>query len=273
MVIKEALRFGTSFLKESSDTPSLDTSLLLEKALGCDKLTLIKNRDVLIDDDDLNLFKSFLERRKSKEPVAYILEKKEFMGLAFSVSEGVLIPRPDTETLVEYALEHCNGSVLDIGTGSGAIAVSLAKFGKNLDVYAVDVSEKALDTAKCNAENNGVSINFSKLDILKEDIPGKFDSIISNPPYIRTDVLETLESDVKDFEPLLALDGGFDGLTFYKVIAKKAASALNVNGIIIFEIGFDQAKEVSEILEKDFKDIKVLYDLGQNSRVVTGIKK
>ncbi len=273
MVIKEALRFGTSFLKDVSDSASLDASLLLEKVLGCDKLFLIKNRDEVLSEENLDLFKTCLERRKNSEPMAYILEKKEFMGLTFSVKKGVLIPRPDTETLVEYAIENCKGSVLDIGTGSGAIAVSLAKFGKDLDVSAVDISDEALDIARCNAENNSVSIKFSRLDILKEEIPGKFDAIISNPPYIRTDVLETLDSDVKDFEPTLALDGGRDGLIFYRVITEKAISSLNENGLIIFEIGFDQAREVSEILEKDFKDIKVLYDLGQNPRVVTGRKK
>ncbi len=273
MVIYEALRFGTSFLKDVSDTASLDSSLLLEKVLGCDRLFLIKNRDEILDDEALSLFKSHLERRKNTEPIAYILGEKEFMGLSFSVKEGVLIPRPDTETLVEYAIENCRGSVLDIGTGSGAIAVSLAKFGKDLEVSAVDISETALETAKLNAENNGVNINFSKLDILNDEISGKFDAIISNPPYIRTDVLKTLDSDVRDFEPKLALDGGDDGLIFYRVIAKKATEALNEKGLIIFEIGFDQAKEVSEILDADFCDIKVLYDLGKNPRVVTGMKK
>ncbi len=273
MVIKEALILGSSLLSDVSETPALDSKLLLEKVLSCDRLYLIKNRDEVLSEDILNLYKSFLERRSKNEPLAYITGEKEFMGLSFKVNENVLIPRPDTEVLAEFAIENCSGKVLDIGTGSGAIAVSLAKLGKSVEVSAVDVSEKALEVAKANAELNGAEVDFSKLDILEEEIKGKFDTIISNPPYIRTDVLKTLGANVKDFEPSLALDGGDDGLIFYRVITEKAASALNKKGRLLFEIGFDQADEVSEIMQKDFCDIKVLKDLGGNPRVVTGIKK
>ncbi|MBQ2942388.1 MAG: peptide chain release factor N(5)-glutamine methyltransferase [Clostridia bacterium] len=273
MVIKEALMMGTALLSEVSETPSLDSKILLEKACNCDRLFLLRNRDEEISADSLELYKTYLERRKLKEPVAYITNEKEFMGLPFYVDKNVLIPRPDTEILVEYAIDNCHGNILDIGTGSGAIAVSIAKYGKDVSVYACDISKKALAIAEKNASSNDAPVSFFNIDILKDDLNGKYDAVISNPPYIRSDVVLTLSENVKDYEPSLALNGGDDGLIFYRTITEKACKVLNSGGILAYEIGFDQGKEVSDIMQPLFKDIKVLKDFSGNDRVVTGIKK
>ena len=273
MVIKEALMLGTSILADASNTPGLDSKILLEKACNCDRLFLLRNRDEALEDEAFSLYQSYLERRKSKEPVAYITNEKEFMGLSFYVDKNVLIPRPDTEVLAEFVISNCHGNILDIGTGSGALSVSIAKLGNDVSVSACDISEEALKIAERNALSNNVSVNFFKKDILNEELTEKYDTIISNPPYIRSDVVLTLDSNVKDFEPPLALDGGADGLIFYRVITKKAYGALNPGGILAYEIGFDQGAEVSEIMLPFFRDVKVIKDLAGNDRVVTGIKK
>lgn len=273
MVIKEALMLGTSLLSDVSDTPGLDSKILLEKACNCDRLFLLRNRDEEISEENFLIYKSFLERRKSNEPIAYITNEKEFMGLLFYVDKNVLIPRPDTEILAEYAISNCRGKILDIGTGSGALSVSIAKLGKDVSVSACDISEAALSIAEKNALSNGVSVNFFRCDILKDELNEKYDAIISNPPYIRSDVVLTLDRNVKDFEPSLALDGGDDGLIFYRTITKKAYDALNSGGILAYEIGFDQGKDVSDIMKPLFDDVKILKDFAGNDRVVTGIKK
>ncbi len=273
MVIKEALMFGSSFLSPVSETPGLDSKILLEKACNCDRLFLLRNRDEEVPKEALTIYKTFLERRKKEEPIAYITNEKEFMGLSFYVDENVLIPRPDTEILAEYAISNCHGKILDIGTGSGALAVSIGKYLNDASVSACDISDKALMVAKKNAISNDVNVNFFHIDILNDNISGTYDAIVSNPPYIRSDVVLTLGNNVKDYEPKGALDGGSDGLIFYRIITEKAYSALNNNGILAYEIGFDQAKEVSEIMTPYFTDIKVLKDLSGNDRVVTGIKK
>ena len=273
MVIKEALIYGTDMLKCVSDTPSLDSKILLEKACNCDRLFLLRNRDEELPEEAFSIYNSFLERRKLKEPVAYITGEKEFMGLSFYVDKNVLIPRPDTEILAEYAIENCHGKILDIGTGSGALSVSIAKLGKDVSVSALDISEEALKVAEKNALSNEVSVNFFRSDILSDELTEKYDAIISNPPYIRSDVVLTLEENVRDYEPSTALDGGCDGLIFYRIITKKAYDALNSGGILAYEIGFDQGKDVSDIMKPLFDDVKVLKDFAGNDRVVTGIKK
>ena len=273
MVIKEALMLGTSLLTDVSDTPGLDSKILLEKACNSDRLFLLRNRDEKLDDETFSLYQSYLERRKLKEPIAYITNEKEFMGLSFYVDKNVLIPRPDTEVLAEFVIDNCHGKILDIGTGSGALSVSIAKYLKDSLVSACDISEGALDIAKKNASANEVSVTFFKKDILSEDLTEKYDAIVSNPPYIRSDVVLTLDENVKDFEPTLALDGGADGLIFYRVITKKAFDSLNDKGVLAFEIGYDQGNEVSEIMTPYFSEVTVIKDLAGNDRVVTGIKK
>ncbi len=213
-----------------------------------------------------------LEIRNGK-PYEYITQKCNFMGSDFFVNESVLIPRIDTEPLVEFVFDLKKREevlkILDICTGSGCIGVSLAKFFVNSSVIAVDISQHALDIAKTNAKNNGVDGRFStiQMDILHEFPAGHFDIIIANPPYIKTNDIETLSSSVRDFEPHLALDGGFDGLIFYKSLVKSASILKNCE--VIFEIGYDQAHDVQILLKNEGVFMsRVIKDLAGNDRGV-----
>lgn len=265
MVIKEALTL----------LDKREAELILCHILDINMTELILNRNKELEKREEDLYLNLIKRRKSGEPVQYIIGNCEFMSLEFLVDENVLIPRSDTETLVENVIDILGdkcAKVLDIGTGSGCIGISLLKYCKNITVECVDISPKAIEIAKKNAENNGVSdrIKFTVMDILKETLDGKYDVLVSNPPYIRPDVIEGLEKQVKDFEPYSALYGGEDGLLFYKRITDFAPLILNDNGVLAFEIGYDQGESVKSLLEKDFSDIKVIKDLCGNDRVVLG---
>ena len=212
------------------------------------------------------------EKRINHIPLGYIFGHTEFFGRKFKVNSDVLIPRLDTEVLVEQLIAEIKDknqfySVLDIGTGSGAVAITLA-LETGADVTAVDISENALKVASENASELGADVKFIKSDIFDGVGDRKFDIIASNPPYIETDVIPTLDSEVKDYEPHLALDGGKDGLNFYKKIISGAKRHLNSDGKIFFEIGYNQAEALKSLLQKDFKDIKVIKDYGGNDRVV-----
>ncbi len=270
MVIKDILRAAAEQLKGISDTPMLDARILMETACGCDRLFLIKNSDLTLSENASELFHTLLSERLLGKPIAYITGCKEFMGLDFRVNEDVLIPRPDTEALVEFAIKTDKKRILDIGTGSGAIAVSLAKYIPDSSVFAIDISENALKIAAENAASNNVSITFLKTDVLSEELPSGFDLIVSNPPYIKNSVIPTLADSVKNFEPITALSGGDDGLLFYREITKKAVLSLQSKGILAFEIGYDQASEVSEIMSEHYEGITVIKDLSGCDRVVWG---
>lgn len=261
MVINAALSEGAKRLRAVSDVPLLESRILMEKATGLDRLGLIKKGVDELECDEEKRYFLLLGDRLTGRPIAYIIGHKEFMGLDFFVDENVLIPRPDTETLVQAALDSGKKRILDIGTGSGAIAVSLARLDPLAEVSAVDISQNALAVAEKNAKENGVSVSFSRLDILNEEISGTFDMIVSNPPYISDFVIPTLDETVKNFEPRLALSGGEDGLIFYREITKKALRALEPGGLLMFEIGFDQGEAVSEIMAGDYKNIKIIKDL------------
>ena len=201
--------------------------------------------------------------------------KTNFYGYDFKVDKNVLIPRLDTEILIEEIIKDIKSrsgeiSVLDIGTGSGAIAVSIQK-ETGTKVTAVDISKNALEIAKFNAEQNDAKIEFILSDLF-ENVKQKFDFIVSNPPYIETETIKSLDKEVVLNEPILALDGGADGLDFYKRIIADAPKYLKKNGRLYFEIGYNQASSVSELMKKDFKNIKVLKDYGNNDRVVLGEK-
>lgn len=214
-----------------------------------------------------------VEKRLKHIPLAYIFGKTSFYGYDFNVNENVLIPRMDTEVLIEKLVLDINlmaekPSVLDIGTGSGAIAIVVQK-ETGAKVTAVDVSPKALDIAKRNAEKNDADIKFVLSDLFG-NVEGKFDFLVSNPPYIETDVVKGLDKEVVNNEPILALDGGVDGLDYYRKIVKEAPKHLNKSGKLYFEIGYNQAESVSELMQKDFKNIQVFKDYGNNDRVVVG---
>ena len=247
----------------------IDAWYLLELVTGMSRASYFLEKYNRPSDEEIRKYEELLEKRISHIPLQHITGRQEFMGLDFMVSEDVLCPRQDTETLVESVLEYTSGrKVLDVCTGSGCIAVALMKLGNASCCDAVDLSEAALDIAKQNAEFNDVSINFIKSDMF-EKIDGKYDIIVSNPPYIRPDVIETLMPEVREHEPLMALDGGSDGLDFYRIIAAQSKEHLEENGILAVEIGYDQWEDVSELFRQNgFRDIVRIKDLSQNDRVV-----
>lgn len=219
-------------------------------------------------------FISRIEKRKKYIPLQYIINKQNFYGLDLYVNESVLIPRYDTENIVDCIVKDFEGSkdisVLDLCTGSGCIAISLKKNGFE-KVFALDISDKALEVAKHNAYIHNADITFIKSDLYKE-LPNdiRFDLIVSNPPYIRTGEIEKLDDEVKDFEPKLALDGGKDGLDFYKKILNLSKDFINKNGSLYFEIGYDQAKDVVDIAKKEgYYNIKIIKDLSGKDRGIS----
>ena len=268
--VKALLTETKQKLRQNNDeTWSIDADLLVMRALGLTRMQLVTRDTDEVSDSQAAELEKLLEKRLSNMPMQYILGSCEFMGLEFKVNENVLIPRPDTEILVEEVLKYKPSTVLDIGTGSGAIAVSLAHYGVK-SVTACDISDKALETAKENAAYNNTDVEFIKSDLF-ENISKKFDAIVSNPPYIRKDVIPSLMPQVRDYEPLLALDGGIDGLDFYRSIIKAAHGSLNAGGLLAFEIGFDQGEAVSTLMrENGYDEVKVTKDLAGLDRVVTG---
>lgn len=282
MTIREIFNTYMEELSHISDTPKLDIEILLSKALGdVDRLYIHLNLHKELTKEQLDIFNKMIQDRLKGRPIAYIVNNREFMGLDFYVEEGVLIPRPDTEPLVEEVIELVKGKenlkIVDIGTGSGAITVSLAKYIKDCQVYSLDISDKALSIGLKNAISNEVEdkINFIKSNIFSgiEDKGLELDVIVSNPPYIRRADIETLHTQVKDYEPYIALEGGEDGLNFYRDITRESVKYLKDKGILAFEVGHDQAEDVSEILKHNgYTNIYTKKDLQGIDRVVIGFK-
>ena len=274
MVIRELINEISKKLTDSG----CDNSLFEAQLILCHVTGMSKTELILSYNQDASLYKTesfaITKRRTDHEPLQYILGTQEFMSLEFKVSENVLIPRSDTEILVEYVLDSSKGEInlLDIGTGTGCIPLSIAHYNKNAVVRGIDINEKALSLSRENADKLGLASrsDFIKLDILNEIPHGKFDIITSNPPYIESDVIPTLQKEVKDYEPHLALDGGCDGLTFYRRICNIAPKLLNPQGLLVFEIGYEQAESVKALMEKDFDNICVIRDLSGNDRVIAG---
>jgi len=267
---KERLEAGG--LKETG----LDCQLFMMKATGLTKVELFTKNDYVLTENESCLYFNMVEKKKMHMPTQYILGRCEFMGLAFLVNENVLIPRGDTEILVETVLSYAEkegiNRVIDIGTGSGCIPVSLKKFGIK-DVSAVDISEEAIVIARHNAKENSAEIKFIKSDLFKSVPECVFDAIVSNPPYIERDVINELSEEVKDYEPILALDGGVDGLDFYKKIIEQSKNYLRAGGRIFFEIGYNQSEALHKLMKaSNFKEIETIKDLAGLDRVVTGIK-
>lgn len=231
-----------------------------------------------ISGKDQEKIMSAVQKRVKRIPLDYIFGKSYFYGYEFKVDRNVLIPRQDTEILVENIVKDIKSKnkpvkVLDIGTGSGAIIVTIKK-ETNAECYAVDVSKKALEIAKYNAEQNNAKVEFIESNLF-ENVPKiKFDYIVSNPPYIESDVISTLQAEVRFNEPILALDGGVDGLDFYRKIINQSTDYLTSSGKIYFEIGYNQAEIVKNLLENDYSQIQVYKDYGGNDRVIVAqIKK
>lgn len=277
MKIKDVLKNTAERLKNADiDTAKLDASLLLCNFLKKDRLYTIINAE---EDVELNdTFESLVTRRESHEPMQYILGKAEFYGIEFKVNKNVLIPRPDTEVLVEKVIDFIGNnqcSFVDIGTGSGCIPVSILVNCPHARGYAIDISPDAIEVAKDNAKVNSVDekIIFINMDILESFPDIEVDCIVSNPPYIEEDVIPGLMEDVRDYEPYIALSGGKDGLVFYRRIAENAHTILKKGGLIAFEVGHNQAKAVEEVLVNNgFSQIEITKDLSGIERVVSGIR-
>lgn len=274
MNIKEALDFGKKYLNEKNiDDSTLKCKLVLSETLSVQKEFLLIHDLQELNKNQETKYKEFLVRLADNEPVQYIINKQEFMKLDFFVDNNVLIPQPDTEILVEKIIEISKNTnkklkILDLCTGSGAIAISLAKNINNCEIYASDISKEALKIAKLNAKNNEVQINLIESDLFENIHEYDLDIIVSNPPYIKTEILDSLDEEVKK-EPVLALDGGSDGLDFYRIIAIKAKEYLKENGILALEIGYDQKKQINEILKsEEYKQIENIKDLANNDRVI-----
>lgn len=278
MNIKEVLKNGIEKLNENNiEDASLKAKMLLSEILEMKKEYLLIHEEEIMDVPDINTFFEKIDRLVNNEPIQYILNRQDFMGLNLYVDNNVLIPQPDTEILVEEVIEIAKDreeglKILDMCTGSGAIAISLARYIKESKVYATDISEAALEIAKDNALKNITDITFVKSDVFDKVEEKEFDIIVSNPPYIESDVIKTLSKEVQN-EPHIALDGGTDGLYFYRKISKEAISYLKDGGYIAFEIGYNQREQVENLLrEYGYKNIYSKKDLGGNDRVVIGQK-
>lgn len=278
MNIGEILLKAYESLKEVQiESYLLDSQLLLSKVLNKDKLFIMLNRDFNLSHQEENEYLKLIQLRKNKMPIKYILGQCEFMGMDFIVKPGVLIPRPDTEILVEEVIKHINEKsytrVCDVCSGSGAIGIAIANFIKNTKVTLYDISQEALAVSKLNIERFDLTtrVNEEFSDLLKVAIDEnkKFQVIVSNPPYIREEVIPTLMKDVKDYEPYIALSGGRDGLDFYRKITEQSLLVLDRSGLLAFEIGHDQRREVEDILSKaGFTAIECIKDLSGNDRVI-----
>lgn len=266
--IGDALKKGIALLNST-----IDARVLLCHVLSCDTLYLSVHRQDVLDTEKAQNYFELIKRRSLKEPVSYITGEKEFMSLKFKVEQGVLIPRPDTEILVETVIEKLKGTpdpfIIDMCTGSGAIAVSLAKYIEKSRITALDVSHIALRIAMENAVLNGVDISVEEHDVLTP-YNAMADAVVSNPPYIPTQVIAGLDADVSKYEPHLALDGGNDGLTFYRAIIKNIHTSLKKDGLLAFEVGYNQSEDVSELMKPYFYGIGTAKDLAGTDRVVYG---
>lgn len=279
MVIKELISETVALLKQhNNENPVFEAHLIVRTILNLSPLDIVLQGNNEIDSESEQKIRLIASKRILGEPLQYILGTQEFMGLEFLVTPSVLIPRKDTEILTEHVLEYFENkpiTVLDLCTGSGCIGISIAHFNKNALVTGLDISQDAIKIAQENAEKLKVSdrVSFKVCDVFNMDFFGKYDLIISNPPYIKSDVIPTLSKTVKDFEPLSALDGGNDGLDFYKHIVNISPKYLCEKGMLAFEIGYNQKDSVSTLMKTSFTDITAIKDYGDNYRVISGILK
>jgi release factor glutamine methyltransferase len=285
--VRELMKSAIEFLAEKGfDEARLNSELLLAHALHMERIQIYTSFDKPLDDREVAEFRSLFERRLKHEPLQYITGSTSFMGLQFGVNPSVLIPRPETETLIEEAVAACRKfpaekriEILDIGTGSGNIAVAVVKFVKNAHVTTVDISEPALECARENARFHHVDdrIDFFQMDILQPiDIikTKKYDFLLSNPPYVAQRDWEALQPEIVKYEPQNAVTDHADGLTFYKRIAGIASELLTEEGVVMVEVGYGQAGSVENIFaESGFKGISIVKDMQNVPRVLCGQKR
>ena len=279
MNINLAINKGSKFLKTKFiPNPLLDAEILMAKTINKDRNYILLNSGIPINENDLNNFFKLIEQRSLGNPIAYLTKKKSFWNSDFFITKDILIPRPDTELVVENILRLTKQknkiNILDIGVGSGCIIVSILKERKNFRGIGIDLSKKCLVISKKNAIAHKVN---SRLKLYKSDIDkfnlGKYDLIVSNPPYIKTCKLKYLERDVAEFEPRLALDGGLDGLSEIRKVIKKSSELIKKNGKFILEIGFDQKNKVINLLKNEgFYINSAQKDLANNDRCIVCAK-
>ncbi len=278
--IKNILKSEISGLYTDSETDFL-FSVFVEKILGINQIQIRMNNDLELSDENEKKFKNIISDLKTEKPYQYILGETEFYGMCFYVNENVLIPRPETEELLELAIDKIQSSkldldqlkILDIGTGSGIIPLVLKKHFSNAKISSIDFSEKALEAAKRNAEFHQLEVSFIHADYLNFNLNENYDVIISNPPYIGMDEEIEIEYSVKDFEPKMALFSPTeDALIFYKKIAEDSKKYLNKNGLLFLEINQKLGKETLELYKNEFKEADLIKDLSGNDRFVIAVK-
>lgn len=279
MNIQNAIRKGKMILSEKKiKTAELDSEILMSKAINKEKKFLILNFNNVIPKENLNIFNDLVNQRSKGKPIAYLLKKKEFWKNEFVVDRNVLIPRPDTEILVEQALELTKNknklNLLDVGVGSGCILLSILNEKKNFYGTGIDICGKSLSICRVNSHKLGLK---KRVKLFKSNIDnfqyGKYDLIISNPPYIKKYDLKCLEKDVIGFEPKQALDGGIEGLSEIRKVISKSSELIKKNGFLILEIGFDQKNRVKQILQnKGFYIKKIVKDLSGHDRCIVSTK-
>ena len=279
MNIVSAIAEGVNILKSKHiQTAKLDTEILMAKAIGEDRKYIILNDNKNLKKESLEYFQRLIKERSTRKPIAYLINKKYFWKSEFLVTRDTLIPRPDTELIIEQILKLTKYqnqiNILDIGVGSGCILLSILKERKNFYGTGIDVSKNCLNISKINAKKLKVDkrLRFYKSDVDKF-VQGKYDLIVSNPPYINLNDLKYLERDVVNFEPKLALNGGLDGLSEIRKVIKKSSELIKKKGKFILEIGFDQKNKVSNLLKKEgFYINNVLKDLAKNDRCIVSTK-
>ena len=273
MQYRELYRVGKDRLMEAKiPEAELDARLLLEEVCGTDRHDLLVHGDREIAPEQSERYLDFIHRRQKHEPLQQITGYQEFMGLRFKVTPDVLIPRQDTEILVEEVMRYVHDGmhILDMCTGSGCILLSLLKYSNDCEGTGCDISEPALKVAEENAKELSLNASFVQSNLF-ENISGKYEFIVSNPPYIPTGVIPTLMEEVRDHEPVSALDGREDGPYFYREIVEKAGEYLYPGGMLFFEIGYDQAEKVSSLMrEAGYQEVTVCKDLAGLDRVVYG---
>ncbi len=279
MNINLAINEGSKILKNKFiPNPLLDAEILMAKTINKDRNYILLNSSIPINENDLNNFYKLIEQRSLGNPIAYLTKKKSFWNSEFFITEDILIPRPDTELVVENILrltkQKSKINILDIGIGSGCIIISILKERKNFRGTGIDLSKKCLIISKKNAIAHKVN---TRLKLYKSDVDkfnlGKYDLIVSNPPYIKTCKLKYLERDVAEYEPRLALDGGLDGLSEIRKVVKKSSELIKKSGKLILEIGFDQKNKVINLLKKEgFYIDSTQRDLAKNDRCIISTK-
>ena len=283
ITVLESINLSTQYLNQKGiESPRTNAELLLADILNCKRLDLYLSFERPLSEDEVQKYREHIKRRGNFEPLQYVIGKVEFYGLELKVNPSVLIPRPETELMVENILNQFPKEekliILDIGSGSGNIAIALAVNLPSSKIVSTDVSEEALLVAKENSERHKVSerIKFVKHNILKNDVSSfpMFDIVVSNPPYVSKESYSTLQKEIKNFEPAIAVTDEDDGYTFYREISAKASVKLKENGKLFFEVAHGQSEEVVEIMTKNnFKNIEIIKDYQNIDRVIFGERK